>query len=237
MRVQSLDGEDSPGVGNGNPLQYSCLENPTEKPGGRLQSMGSQRVGHNWATENTFLSVVHEHISLKLMRNLHVILTISSLPLPTIKARMEKCSLPSPGSQCQRRKTEKEMKWLFFGMRDGFAWWEAHWKDSKGNRAGSPLYRRTYRNGPVHLLPTSLGDSNSFERGSSVTPTKAQILALIFGSLWLCPTQTDHIAFHKLIYSQNVFHTLSFSTEPLIMLEPHRAGEIRKSGNKHEYCP
>ena len=35
-----------PGEGNGNPLQYSCLENSTEKPGG-LQSMGSQRVRHN----------------------------------------------------------------------------------------------------------------------------------------------------------------------------------------------
>jgi len=34
----------SPGEGNGNPLQYSCLENPwTEKPGG-LWSTGSQRV-------------------------------------------------------------------------------------------------------------------------------------------------------------------------------------------------
>ena len=29
----------SPGEGNGNPLQHSCLENPL--------SMGSQRVGHN----------------------------------------------------------------------------------------------------------------------------------------------------------------------------------------------
>ena len=40
-----------PGEGNGNPLQYSCLENPMD--GGawcRLLSMGSQRVGHNWAT-------------------------------------------------------------------------------------------------------------------------------------------------------------------------------------------
>ena len=37
----------SPGEGNGNPLQYSCLEDVwTEKPGG-LQSMGSQRVGHD----------------------------------------------------------------------------------------------------------------------------------------------------------------------------------------------
>ena len=91
--VPSLCWDDFPGEGNGNPLQYSCLENPTEKPGGllstghkesdrnkqltlplvkelseqamaphsstltwkipwaeepgRLQSMGSQRVGHD----------------------------------------------------------------------------------------------------------------------------------------------------------------------------------------------
>ena len=37
----------SPGEGNGNPLQYSCLENPMDGRCGRLQSMGSQRVGHN----------------------------------------------------------------------------------------------------------------------------------------------------------------------------------------------
>ena len=37
----------SPGEGNGNPFQYSCLGNPwTEEPG-RLQSMGLQRVRHN----------------------------------------------------------------------------------------------------------------------------------------------------------------------------------------------
>ena len=38
------------GEGNGTPLQYSCLENKwTEEPG-RLQSMGSPRVGHHWET-------------------------------------------------------------------------------------------------------------------------------------------------------------------------------------------
>ena len=38
----------SPGEGNGNPLQYSCLRIPwTEEPG-RLQSIGSQRVEHYW---------------------------------------------------------------------------------------------------------------------------------------------------------------------------------------------
>ena len=37
----------SPGVGNDNPLQYSCLGNPgTEEPG-VLQSTGLQRVGQD----------------------------------------------------------------------------------------------------------------------------------------------------------------------------------------------
>ena len=35
----------SPGEGNGNSLQYSCLENPMD--GGAFESMGSQRVGHD----------------------------------------------------------------------------------------------------------------------------------------------------------------------------------------------
>ena len=39
------------GEGNGNPLQSSCLGNPMiEEPGG-LQSMVSQRVGHNLVTK------------------------------------------------------------------------------------------------------------------------------------------------------------------------------------------
>ena len=41
----------SPGEGNGNSLQYSCLGNPwTEEPGG-LQSMGLQRVDHDLVTK------------------------------------------------------------------------------------------------------------------------------------------------------------------------------------------
>ena len=37
----------SPGKGNGNPLQYPCLENSmTEEPAG-LQSFGQQRVRHD----------------------------------------------------------------------------------------------------------------------------------------------------------------------------------------------
>ena len=52
--VGSLGKEDPPGVGSGKPCQYSCLENPMDRGAwGRLQSMGSQRVGHDRATEHT----------------------------------------------------------------------------------------------------------------------------------------------------------------------------------------
>ena len=42
----------SPGEGNGNPLQYSCLENSMVRRTW-LQSMGSQRVGHTYLFEHT----------------------------------------------------------------------------------------------------------------------------------------------------------------------------------------
>ena len=38
----------SPGVGSGNPLQYSCLENSMDRGACGPQSMGSQRVRHDW---------------------------------------------------------------------------------------------------------------------------------------------------------------------------------------------
>ena len=41
-QVQSLGREDSPGKGNGNPLQYSCLESPMEKRAWQATGMGSQ---------------------------------------------------------------------------------------------------------------------------------------------------------------------------------------------------
>ena len=41
----------SPEEGNGNPLQYSCLENPMDKEPAGLQFMESQRVRHNLVTK------------------------------------------------------------------------------------------------------------------------------------------------------------------------------------------
>ena len=44
---------------NGNPLQYSCLENPWTEGPGRLQSMGSLGVGHDWATSLSLFTFTH----------------------------------------------------------------------------------------------------------------------------------------------------------------------------------
>ena len=52
------------GEGNGNPLQYSCLENFMDKEPGGLQPMGSQRVGHSWATNaNSVITVVSQNFA------------------------------------------------------------------------------------------------------------------------------------------------------------------------------
>ena len=39
----------SPGGGHGNPLQYSCLQNPMDRGAWQATSIGSQRVGHYWS--------------------------------------------------------------------------------------------------------------------------------------------------------------------------------------------
>jgi len=38
----------SPEEGNGNPFQYSCLENPMDRGARQLQSMGSQESDTTW---------------------------------------------------------------------------------------------------------------------------------------------------------------------------------------------
>ena len=42
----------SPGEGNDNPMQYSCLGNSMDRGGWQAQSMGSQKVRHDLATEH-----------------------------------------------------------------------------------------------------------------------------------------------------------------------------------------
>ena len=51
--------QEESGEGNGTPLQYFAWKIPwMEKPGG-LQSMGSLRVGHDWATSLSLFTIMH----------------------------------------------------------------------------------------------------------------------------------------------------------------------------------
>ena len=58
----------SPGVGNSNPLQYCCLENPMDRGAWWATSPGCCRVRHDWATEYThtytFISSTETRLSL-----------------------------------------------------------------------------------------------------------------------------------------------------------------------------
>ena len=60
----------SPAGGQGNTLQYACLENPMDREPGGLQSMGSHRVrydrsnlvhtqGHGWSLFRLFTDLTH----------------------------------------------------------------------------------------------------------------------------------------------------------------------------------
>ena len=73
----------SPGVGNGNLLQYSCLENSMDRgmPGG-LQSMGSQRVRHNRVTGH-----IHTHTHTHRHTHTHTLFNEAPLSLspPTLE--------------------------------------------------------------------------------------------------------------------------------------------------------
>ena len=59
-QVQFLGQERSLGDGNGNPLQYACLEIPwTGEPGG-LESMRLKRVRHDLVTKQDHMSIQEE---------------------------------------------------------------------------------------------------------------------------------------------------------------------------------
>ena len=55
----------SAGEGYGNTLQYFCLEHPLVREAGRLQSMGSQRVGHDLATKQQQWHIMSHGLHLK----------------------------------------------------------------------------------------------------------------------------------------------------------------------------
>ena len=54
-RVRSPNREDSPGGGPGNPLQYSCLENPMDRGAGWATVHGAAESDMTEATEHTHM--------------------------------------------------------------------------------------------------------------------------------------------------------------------------------------
>ena len=66
-----------PGEVNGNPLQYSCLENPLDKEPGRLQSMGLPRVGHGLATKPPTYLYIHTYIHICMLLFSHSVMSNS----------------------------------------------------------------------------------------------------------------------------------------------------------------
>ena len=56
----------SPGERNGNPLQYSCLENPMDRGAWPTTVHGSQRVRHDWVTSFSLFTYVQK---VKFMNN------------------------------------------------------------------------------------------------------------------------------------------------------------------------
>ena len=73
------------GEGNGNPLQYSCLENPMDRGAWyRVQSTGSQRVGHNWVTSHS--------LSLSMLHIQHILIVVSAPWQPRVQNRADRSS-------------------------------------------------------------------------------------------------------------------------------------------------
>ena len=53
MRVQPLGQEDSPREGNGNPLLYSCLENPMDGGAWRATVLGYKESDTTWCLNSS----------------------------------------------------------------------------------------------------------------------------------------------------------------------------------------
>ena len=56
----------SPGKGNGNPCQYFCLGYPVDRGVQRLQSTGSQRVGHDLASKQQQIDSYNKFIKIQI---------------------------------------------------------------------------------------------------------------------------------------------------------------------------
>ena len=84
-----------PGEGNGNALQYSCLENPMDRGAWQATVQGVTK-SYNWATDDTHTIEIYQHhiifvICISLMTNDVEYLCMSLLVLHKHKCSFMKC--------------------------------------------------------------------------------------------------------------------------------------------------
>ena len=116
--VQSLSQEGSPGEGNGNPLQYSCLEYPHgQRSLVGLQSMVWQRVRHDRATSlSSFLSLL---LGRKGMTKLNSVLKSRDITLSTKVHLVRAMVFPVVMYGCESWTIKKAEHWRI----DAFELW------------------------------------------------------------------------------------------------------------------
>ena len=162
-----------PGEGNGNPLQYSCLENHMD--GGawsRLLSMGSQRVRHDWET------------SLILTLNLSTKVNYISSVCWVTESCLTLCDpvhCNPPGSSVHGISQLKILEWVAISSSRGSSWprdrthvscigrrilyhwitWEIHWGKSSSSYLPCHTFnssnRLIYIHAHTHTHETKLG--------------------------------------------------------------------------------
>ena len=82
------------GEGNGNPLQYSCLENPRDGGACWVPFMGSHRVGHDWC--NLAVAAAAAHTNKSVSQFSPSVMSDSLQPHESQHARPP-CPSPTPG--------------------------------------------------------------------------------------------------------------------------------------------
>ena len=102
-----------PGYRHGNPLQYSCWKVPwTEEPSG-LQSIGSQRVRHDWSG----LACTHPFLG-----SSQVVPVVKNLPAMQETQETQVLSLDGEGSLEEGMETHSSiLSWII--PRDRGGWW------------------------------------------------------------------------------------------------------------------
>ena len=80
----------SPGKGNGNPLQYSCLENPMDRGAWQATDYGTTRVGHNWASEQ------RQCLSMPRNKPCHCVSSLTAQLVKNLPATLERKMATTP---------------------------------------------------------------------------------------------------------------------------------------------